>query len=303
MDTQPNNADCSRPRILPISFFITSDPPPRDYLFNSLSLVKGTVGMLAAPGDSAKTYITLEMVMGLCCNTFDPLQLEPTREGKVLYVSGEETDVELHTRIHKIADGMTIEEQGTVMHNLTILSTYGLRNHNDWLVTGDALIDTVCETAGNGTQLIVFDTHTRFHNLDENSNPEQAFVVSRYELITIETHAAVVFDHHANKFSMSGSGAQTDAYSHRGAAALRDNSRWCATIRPENSEGVRTLVETKHNGGIKHPDVPFLWTNGGRGPFMRASDESTREMAEKIKRKFDAASKSKHKLRSQSCAA
>jgi hypothetical protein len=80
-----------------------------------------------------------------------------------------------------------------------------------------------------GARLIVLDTLSRIHSLDENSNGDMAHLVSVLEHIAATTGAAVLYLHHVNKGSARD--GQTDQQqAARGASALIDNARWCGYV-------------------------------------------------------------------------
>jgi hypothetical protein len=86
-----------------------------------------------------------------------------------------------------------------------------------------------------GTRLIVFDTLSRFHQLDENSNGDMAGLISTLEHIASKTGASILFLHHINKGSArAGQGDQQQ--SARGASALIDNARWCGFVAKMSEE-------------------------------------------------------------------
>ncbi|CVG15145.1 Regulatory protein repA [Serratia marcescens] len=80
-----------------------------------------------------------------------------------------------------------------------------------------------------GARLIVLDTLSRIHTLDENSNGEMAQLVAKLEEIATITNASVLYLHHVSKGSArDGQADQQQAV--RGASALVDNPRWCGFV-------------------------------------------------------------------------
>jgi hypothetical protein len=77
----------------------------------------------------------------------------------------------------------------------------------------------------SGCRLIVLDTLSRMHRLDENSNGDMVQVVTRFEYLAAETGASVLYLHHVNKTS-SREGQGDQQIASRGATALVDNPRW-----------------------------------------------------------------------------
>lgn len=80
-----------------------------------------------------------------------------------------------------------------------------------------------------GARLIILDTLSRIHTLDENSNGEMAQLVAKLEEIATITNASVLYLHHVSKGSArDGQADQQQAV--RGASALVDNPRWCGFV-------------------------------------------------------------------------
>ncbi len=80
-----------------------------------------------------------------------------------------------------------------------------------------------------GARLIVLDTLSRIHTLDENSNGDMARLVAMLEEIATITKASVLYLHHVSKGSArDGQADQQQAV--RGASALVDNPRWCGFV-------------------------------------------------------------------------
>lgn len=258
-------------RELDVEAMIASEPAPRDYLFGVWSLTAGSTGLIYAPGDTGKSYLALTILSTLACAgadgvKYDPLQLRPrsTKGGwKCLYITGEDSTSEVWHRLYRVGSAAGRAGREAIARNLRILSTQGLRER--LLVTDDPFRDLAI-AGGHERRLIVFDTLTRFHNQDENSNPEMAAVISRFESIARDTSAAVLILHHCNKSSMS-VGSTSSSVAVRGAASIRDNCRWALAV--SNASGMRVLHEDKHNDGAGHADVHARWADkGDAGPFI-----------------------------------
>ncbi|END7576317.1 AAA family ATPase, partial [Escherichia coli] len=93
-----------------------------------------------------------------------------------------------------------------------------------------------------GARLIVLDTLSRIHSLDENSNGDMAHLVSVLEHIAATTGAAVLYLHHVNKGSARD--GQTDQQqAARGASALIDNARWCGYVAKMTEQEAERLSD------------------------------------------------------------
>ncbi|KCU98762.1 helicase RepA family protein, partial [Pseudomonas syringae] len=150
--------------------------------------------------------------------------LAPTKAGRVVYYAGEDPEPALIGRIHSIGKHLGQEARETIVENLMVMPIMGklmdvMKNRQR------AEIIQYCE----GARLIVLDTLSRIHTLDENSNGEMARLVATLEQIAAITGASVLYLHHVSKGSARD--GQTDQQqASRGASALVDNVRWCGFI-------------------------------------------------------------------------
>ena len=98
--------------------------------------------------------------------------------------------------------------------------------------------------SGYPINLIVFDTLSRLHHMDENSNRDMAALVSWFERLARDLSCAVLVLHHDNKASMNGMAKEEtgNTAAIRGASALSSNVRWHASLR------VMTKLEAKAYG-------------------------------------------------------
>lgn len=95
---------------------------------------------------------------------------------------------------------------------------------------------------GEGYRLIILDTLSRIHQLDENSNGDMSRLVARLEQLALCTGASVLYLHHVNKGSArDGSADQQQAA--RGASALIDNARWCGYITRMSEDEAKRLSD------------------------------------------------------------
>lgn len=85
------------------------------------------------------------------------------------------------------------------------------------------------EARAQGFRLIVLDTLSRIHQLEENSNSDMCRVIGRLESLADNTGAAVLYLHHTSKTSTR-EGLLDQQQAARGASALIDNARWCGFL-------------------------------------------------------------------------
>ena len=87
------------------------EPPALDFIWPGF--LAGTVGALIAPGATGKSFWALEAAMAVACTTpgGDLLQLAPARNGRVLYLAGEDPVPALVRRVHSIGQHLTLHQR------------------------------------------------------------------------------------------------------------------------------------------------------------------------------------------------
>lgn len=201
-----------------------NEPPRLDFIWPGF--LAGTVGALVAPGATGKSYWALEAVMSIACSVAggDLLQLGPDQSGRVVYLAGEDPEPALVGRVHSIGQHLHQNAREAIAGNLTLEPIMG-RGLN---VMAKPQRDRLIEQCA-GARLIVLDTLSRVHCLDENSNGDMSRLVSRLEYIAVETGASILYLHHVNKGSAR-EGQADQQQAARGASALVDNARWCGFV-------------------------------------------------------------------------
>ncbi|SDI94303.1 helicase RepA family protein [Halomonas qinghailakensis] len=214
-----------------------NEPPPLDFIWSGF--LSGTVGALVAPGATGKSYWALEAAMCIASSVpgGDVLQLNPSKTGRVIYLAGEDPEPVLLRRIHAIGKHLSPAARAAIAKNLVLESIMG-KGLNIMDERHMQRILDFCQ----GARLIVLDTLSRVHHLDENSNGEMAQLVSRLEQIAYLTGASVLYLHHVNKNSArDGQTGQQQAA--RGASALIDNARWCGFVERMTEEKAELLSD------------------------------------------------------------
>lgn len=214
-----------------------NEPPPLDFIWSGF--LSGTVGALVAPGATGKSYWALEAAMCIASSVpgGDVLQLNPSKTGRVIYLAGEDPEPVLLRRIHAIGKYLSPAARAAIAKNLVLESIMG-KGLN---IMDERHMQRILDFC-HGARLIVLDTLSRVHHLDENSNGEMAQLVSRLEQIAYLTGASVLYLHHVNKNSArDGQTGQQQAA--RGASALIDNARWCGFVERMTEEKAELLSD------------------------------------------------------------
>lgn len=211
-----------------------NEPAPLDFIWPGF--LAGTVGALFAPGATSKSFFALQAGIAIASGA-DMLGLGVERTGRVVYLGLEDREDILHHRAYAIGQRLTTEAREAAAERFDILSLYG--DGLDIMTADDskAIVEYCRET-----RLIIVDTFSRAHRLDENSNSDMARALSRLEWITRETGAGLLFLHHISK-GAGRNGEGGDQHAARGASALTDNARYAAALSRMSAGMAAQLVD------------------------------------------------------------
>lgn len=214
-----------------------NEPPVLDFIWPGF--LAGTVGALVAPGATGKSFWALEAAMSIACSVAggDLVELAPTCAGRVVYLAGEDPASALVCRINAIGKHLSQQAREAIAANLTIEPIMGKRLN----VMDDRHLARVIEFCA-GARLIVLDTLSRIHSLDENSNGDMAHLVATLEHIAANTGSSVLYLHHVSKGSAR-EGHTDQQQAARGASALIDNARWCGFVAKMTESEAKRLSE------------------------------------------------------------
>lgn len=218
-----------------------NEPPILDFVWPGF--LAGTVGALVAPGATGKSFWALEAAMSIACSVAggDLPGLTPKHTGAVLYLAGEDPEPALIRRVHAIGSHLTADARTAIAEGLTLEPIMGL----GFDVMNAKQFERLVER-GQGQRLIVLDTLSRIHQLDENSNGDMSKLIARLERLAASTGAAVLFLHHVSKGSAR-DGLADQQQAARGASALIDNARWCGYVARMTEEEAKRLSNCAHS--------------------------------------------------------
>lgn len=220
-----------------------NEPPALDFIWPGF--LAGTVGALVAPGATGKSFWALEAAMSVACGAVveckaaggDLVGLAPQRPGRVVYLAGEDPEIALVGRIHSIGKHLDQRARKAIADNLTVEPIMGKRLN----VMDKEHLARVIKFCGDA-RLIVLDTLSRIHCLDENSNGDMAQLVATLEHIAANTGASVLYLHHVSKGSAR-DGQADQQQAARGASALIDNARWCGFVAKMTEDEAKRLSD------------------------------------------------------------
>lgn len=224
------------PRIDLLAAFST-EPPPQDFIWPGF--LAGTVGALVAPGSTGKSMLALQLAAAVAST--DPKAnttgLAIPNHGPVLYVNLEDPPSEIQRRLHALGQLWSTDTRESVAAGLHMTARQGIPSDVMQPKFFGALLKA-CE----GQRLIIIDTLSRAHGLDENDNGAMSRLVARLETIVRQTGAAVLYLHHTSKAAaLAGQGGMAQAA--RGASALIDNARWCGNLVKMTEDEAEKLTD------------------------------------------------------------
>lgn len=238
--------------------------PEFEYPLPGLRL--GSVGALISPGGVGKSFWTLGVAVAMAGGPEADLTGLAPLPGRVVLFSAEDSEAEVVKRLH------------AVLSHLPVKPDLGALDYRDCVgldidVTNAAWLEAMI-AAGKGAKLVVLDTLSRFHSLDENSSQEMKRLMACLEKLAAGTGASVLYLHHTSKAAVLG-GLGGAAQAGRGSSVLTDNARWAAFLAvmtegearlygiapAERNNYVRWNV-SKQNYGEAMPD---RWYRRGEG--------------------------------------
>ena len=202
------------PARLNLAELMAAPPPELDLVLPGFK--RGTVGALVSPGGVGKSYWALAVAVSIASGA-DLGSLAVT-QGRVVYLAAEDDTDILHSRLSAIVP------EGVDLANLDILSTRGLTIN---IMNSQVQLDLA--SAANGARLIVLDTLSRFHSLDENSTRDMTSLMIVLDAIAAKSGAALLYLHHSSKLAAS-QGQSHVQQAARGSSVLVDNARWAAFL-------------------------------------------------------------------------
>ena len=254
LDSQPL-FDLSAGRI---DRYLVSNPPPRRWLLKDL-VVLGKAAAIIAPGGSSTSQWLLQLAVGVASGLPVADHWEIGEPGNVLVFFAEDDEDEIHRRLKRITDHLTMEghaqELQGIEDRLYIYSTIGTntlltKRDTSGEVSPTGIVQRILRLAEQikDLKLIIIDPASRFRGGEENSNEDATRFVEALETLAKQTGATVMIAHHTNKGSYSqdhepGQGAS------RGASALTDGLRWLMNLGRLTPAQLSSIGASKDHSG------------------------------------------------------
>ena len=300
-------------KLYKVSEAFATDFQPYTYALPGLPL--GKVGILHSIGGVGKSFWAMQacfqaVASGSCDFQFNAISDNPAPiGGRVVYISFEDDWHDFGRRAKAFYESW--EGTGQKAWARDVANFFDFVFIDEAIVTwGGAgiaftdaykLLDEYFNRLKEDNQrvsLIVFDTLSRLHFLDENSNRDMSALISFFERLARYLNAAVLILHHDNKFSMTGLTKEEtgNTAAIRGASALGANVRWHASLRTmTRDEAEKHCIEEKNR---KHylrieldktsysPPQEGAWLKRIEGGVLRAEELEEKGGKKDAKRAF-----------------
>lgn len=241
-----------------IDRFLSTPPPPREWLLKDL-VVLGKVAAVVAPGGHSKSQWLLQVAVGVATGLPVAEYWEIGTQGRVLVYFAEDDHDEIHRRTYQIHQHLKLQgnqsHEQQMVDRLRLHSTVGMdtlltRTGSSGEVERTTIIDRICAEAKliDDLKLIIIDPISRFRGGEENSNEDATRFVEALETIAQRTGATVMVSHHTNKGSYQADGDPSQGAA-RGASALTDGLRWQMNLgRPSQKQLDSIGISNQHAG-------------------------------------------------------
>ena len=209
---------------------IGTEPPDREWVFKRL-LPKKIVAALIAAGGTGKSFMAIHMAVASASGGMFLDEFISEKPIKVIYISGEDDQNELHRRLRSAIKNFSASHQSLVDNNLSFIDFSGsFELFTNKLSFGETsitetpakLIKMIQDKLGNEVGLIIIDPVSRFRGGEENSAPDTTRFVQTIQLLSEQLNSTVLLVHHVNKNARANGTGQNNA---RGSSALVDGVR------------------------------------------------------------------------------
>lgn len=222
--------------------FLQALPEEREFAWERFAPV-GKVTVLAGPGGVSKSMLMLHLLVhGALGQAFGGFEVKRPLKG--LYASYEDDTMELHKRVHRLAQALRDADDGmgdmlydidsALQKNLMLYAADD--NAMAWLLMvkpdqrgaaeRTARVDWLVGLIKHaGLRVLVLDPVVYTHNLEESSPGDMALYMQTLTYIAKQGNCAVVVLHHMHKTAQWATLEDINQGSLRGASSFADNSR------------------------------------------------------------------------------
>jgi RecA-family ATPase len=221
-------------------------PLPRKWVIVDF-LPRNIVAALIAAGGSGKSYLAMNLAISVASGGILFNKFMPSKEGKVVFISGEDDIAELQRRLHWSTSSLpkhVVERIGKNINFVDLADTFEAFTEKDR--TGEVhmtssvtnLISSIKESVGSEVDLIIVDPVSRFRGGEENLAIDTTRFVQALQIFARQLNATVLCLHHVNKGAKSNGTGQNNA---RGSSALVDGVRLVMELNQLSEDEVKKL--------------------------------------------------------------
>jgi hypothetical protein len=237
--------------------FVYTKPKPREWLLRDC-LPAGVVGSVVAMGGTGKSFLMIQVSASVATGTPFLDTWESENPGEVLVLMAEDDEVELHYRIHRVAQTLDNAYPGrnvcaNIAQNIVVKSLVGESNLLTALSANREVTQTdrVARIIATGRQmknlkLIIVDPASRFRGGVENSAEDVTRFIEALERIRAAfPNVTLLVVHHTNKWS--GQAEEQTQGAARGSSAFSDAVRWQMNLAALNAKEAARVPAAERN--------------------------------------------------------
>jgi len=221
-------------------------PLPRKWVIEDF-LPRNIVAALIAAGGSGKSYLAMNLAISVASGGILFNKFMPSKEGRVVFISGEDDIAELQRRLHWSTSSLpkhVVERIGKNINFVDLADTFEAFTEKNRVgevhMTNSVtnLISSIKESVGSEVDLIIVDPVSRFRGGEENLAVDTTRFVQALQMFTSQLNATVLCLHHVNKGAKSNGTGQNNA---RGSSALVDGVRLVMELNQLSEDEIKKL--------------------------------------------------------------
>jgi RecA-family ATPase len=214
------------------SVLLKKEPPQLDFIITGLP--RASVGLLIGKGGIGKSMFVIQLIRDLVTQQSLLGLNQVKKRRKVTYLSLEDSEDIIKARFHNVLASSSSDQIDSIIKYSRIITPTSQMA----LSTDDSHEYNKLYFAAWESDLLIIDTLSRLHVVEENSNSDMAAILGMLNRIAKDCNCAILVIHHIAKSTHP---LQNNRYSAsetaRGASAITDNARFVMRLsRSEKNE-------------------------------------------------------------------